>query len=1029
MRFRPLLLVIVVSLVVGQHPAKSQQAGEILDRENDETARTADSRRNALSILLEGAQQAAKAGNQTKAARFFNRAGRLQLRLSLPQEALTTYHEALAVSQSDVATKIDTLNGIGATHTHLGKCEEAQAALKESLSLSEQTDNVPGKAETLLIMSDCVNRTDHALALRTAQDSLVLWSSVNHRWGMGKAHSAIGQYQFTLQNLAEASQHHEAALRIWRELNIRDEEAEALINLGYIEYRKGGWQNSISFLTQAQGLIDEADHPYKAGQVTIGVGEAFLESGLPEAALAQFQRAAEYFQRSQDPLAVAVVGWDTGKAYYALGDYAQAVATFERTIQDAESIHEPKLVAVCNEFLGQTYLVQNDAAKSLAHLQTALGLFEKIGSRMEPARIYARIAQVHEQEQQYQTARDYYQRALDTFRALSDRLNESATLFALGRLELKQNNLVLAEELLKRSIEVTENIRRVSTSSDLAAGFSATIHDRYESYIDCLMRQHKLRPDAGLAVRAFELSEQSRARSLAELLHAMQTNLTPGVDPQLAEQEKLLRQKLRVKEDYKVSLLGRAHKQEELQGLEQQLVQLSEQYEQVRGQIRQRFPAFDLVTRPTGWSLKDIQEKVIADDQTLLLEYSLGADKSFVWAVSRNSFASYELPPRNQIVSAVKNLRKHLVSPGVASGEQDAAIATGELSQLVLTTVAPELQKQRIIVIADGVLNYIPFQVLLVPGTNLPLVANFEVVTAPSATILGELRQEAAQRQPSKTLVAFGDPVFSSSHAQNKTTETGNTSGAAALRDIELSGERFDPSVVKRLFYAKRELANLQEATGRGDSLMATDFGATRDKLLSTDLTPYAILHFATHGFLDPKRPERSGLVLSTVDRDGKDLNGFVSLEDIYQLRAPVDLVVLSACQTGLGKDVRGEGLLGLTRGFMYAGAASVVASLWKVDDESTAELMKQFYANLLQKGMTPAAALREAQNNIRQRPGWSAPYYWAAFTLQGEYRQVIKPLSPQSNYWRAITLGTLLLILLVTAGWYVRKRYFTVKK
>ncbi len=597
---------------------------------------------------------------------------------------------------------------------------------------------------------------------------------------------------------------------------------------------------------------------------------------------------------------------------------------------------------------------------------------------------------------------------------------------------------MLAEELLKRSVEVTENIRRVSTSSDLAAGFSATIHDRYESYIDCLMRQHKLRPDAGLAVRAFELSERARARSLAELLHAMQTNLTPGVDPQLAEQEKLLRQKLRVKENYKVALLGRDHKQEELQGLEQQLVQLSEQYEQVRAQIHQRFPAYDLATRPTSWSLKDIQEKVIADDQTLLLEYSLGTDKSFVWAISHNSFASYELPSRDQIVAAVKNLRRHLTNPGASSGEQYPAIAAAELSQLVLATVAPELKKQRIIVIADGALNYIPFQVLLDPATNLPLVANFEIVTTPSATILGELRQEAAQRRPSKTFAAFGDPVFASSYAQIKSTETGitaapqdstNSSGMSAMRDIELTGERFDPALVNRLFYAKRELANLQEATVGGDSLMATDFGATRDKLLSTDLTPYAILHFATHGFLDPKRPERSGLVLSTVDREGKDLNGFVSLEDIYQLRAPVDLVVLSACQTGLGKDVRGEGLLGLTRGFMYAGASSVVASLWKVDDESTAELMKQFYANLLQKGMTPAAALREAQNNIRQRPGWSAPYYWAAFTLQGEYRQVIKPASAHPTYWRVITLGTLLLILLVTAGWYLRKRYFTEKK
>jgi CHAT domain-containing protein len=195
--------------------------------------------------------------------------------------------------------------------------------------------------------------------------------------------------------------------------------------------------------------------------------------------------------------------------------------------------------------------------------------------------------------------------------------------------------------------------------------------------------------------------------------------------------------------------------------------------------------------------------------------------------------------------------------------------------------------------------------------------------------------------------------------------------------------------------------------------------------LLSTDLTQYAILHFATHGLLDPRRPENSGLVLSTVNREGQAQNGFVGLQDIYGLRAPVDLVVLSACQTALGKDVRGEGLLGLTRGFMYAGASSVMASLWKVDDEATAELMRQSYTNMLQKGMAPAAALREAQNSIRQRPEWQAPYYWAGFTLQGEYRQVIKPASSADAsgfYWKIIIAAALLLLAGV-ALWYRYRR------
>jgi CHAT domain-containing protein len=196
--------------------------------------------------------------------------------------------------------------------------------------------------------------------------------------------------------------------------------------------------------------------------------------------------------------------------------------------------------------------------------------------------------------------------------------------------------------------------------------------------------------------------------------------------------------------------------------------------------------------------------------------------------------------------------------------------------------------------------------------------------------------------------------------------------------------------------------------------------------LETTDLSKYAILHFATHGLLNPKSPELSGFFLSMVDAAGQPQNGFITMPDVYGLHAPVDLVVLSACRTGLGKDVKGEGLIGLTRGFMYAGASSVVASLWKVDDEATAELMKHFYANMLQKGMRPAAALRAAQNTLRQNPEWQSPHFWASFTLQGEFKQPIRlPATTAASPKVQTAVGAgLLLSLLAGIGWgYWRRR------
>jgi CHAT domain-containing protein len=351
---------------------------------------------------------------------------------------------------------------------------------------------------------------------------------------------------------------------------------------------------------------------------------------------------------------------------------------------------------------------------------------------------------------------------------------------------------------------------------------------------------------------------------------------------------------------------------------------------------------------------------------------------------------------------------------------------------MVLSSVAAELDKQVVIVVADGALNYIPFQILPMPSGNEPLVARYEIVNAPSASILGDLRREAGRRRAAtKLLAAFGDPVFHPTYLARNVENSGDkeTAGVtrwrSALRDIELNRDSFDPSVIPPLFYAARELSNLRELGG-GGALVLSEFSATRERLLSTDLTEYAMLHLATHGFLDPKRPEHSGILLSTVNNQGQQIDGFIGLQDIYELRAPVLMVVLSACQTALGKDVRGEGLVGITRGFMYAGASSVVASLWKVDDGATAELMKLFYSNMLQGGMKPAEALRAAQNSIRQKPQWRSPYYWGAFTLQGEYTQIIRPMPDEEGLalrWKIVIAVLPLLILLASLAWWYRRR------
>lgn len=1012
-------------------------ADEALTLEQDYRITSIGERQRAVVELRERADKLRRSGQVVEAVRTLNRVGRFQIRMYLADEAVQTFQQALQIleQQPDIETKIDSLNGLASSYDNLSKCDLAEPPANTAITLSTQTKYVAGKAEALVTLSHCQNHRDHNLAMKSAQESLELWRSIDRKRGVAEAHVAIAEYQMGQNYLVESEKNLQTALSLYRELNAVEEQTTILIYLGFLEYRNGAWQNALEFYTQAQSLIDQKADPYRMAQITGGLGECFLESGLPEVALAKFREGLKYFRLSKAQRGVRAMIWSIGRAQYMSGNYRDALESLQQARSDAASNNDPALTAFCDDFLGRAYYALNDYAAALTHFQSALEGYEKAGNIMERSRTLALMGQVYQGQGDLEKAWNNYETAIKMFRTLADHVNGSATLYAMGSLKLRENDLNAAESYLQQSIDVTENLRRVSTSSDLAIAFSATVHDRYDTYIECLMRKHYANPTGRLAVRAFETSELARGRSLAELLHGTQTNLMPGLDPQLAERERLLRQSLRVKEDSKVTLLAKQYTQEELNALESELTQLEAEYKQVTDTITERYPSYAQINRPTGWDLRQIQERVVADDQTVLLEYSLGTEKSYVWAVTLNGIHSYELPAQARINEAAQKVYQLLTTADAAKSDDELSRATRELGQMVLSPVATELNKRRLIVVADGALHYIPFQILPASsGSDEPLVATAEVINAPSASILGQLREEHVRRQaPTKVLVAFGDPVFASNYAQHKETDSNEYAASVqppegerwrhALRDIEPTGDSLSPAAIQPLFYANRELANLRDAAG-SDTLMITGFDATREKLASTDLTKYAILHFATHGVLDTKRPENSGLFLSMVNLEGREQNGFVGLQDVYSLRAPVDLVVLSACRTGLGKDVRGEGLIGLTRGFMYAGASSVVASLWKVDDEATAELMKRFYIHMLQDGMTPASALRAAQNSIRQQPQWRSPYYWAAFTLQGEFKQVIKPAPVRwmPGRWQ-IVLGLSLLLFLAAAEWYRRSR------
>ena len=364
--------------------------------------------------------------------------------------------------------------------------------------------------------------------------------------------------------------------------------------------------------------------------------------------------------------------------------------------------------------------------------------------------------------------------------------------------------------------------------------------------------------------------------------------------------------------------------------------------------------------------------------------------------MTSTGLTSYELPKRADIETAARAFRTAITSKDDKYIPQKVAEASANLGQLILQPAAAQLGNKRLLIVPDGVLHYTPFPALTISqtagqNTNVPLIVEHEIITLPSASTLAILRQNYADRKPpSQTLAILADPVFSPTDERVKgqltpaTTEQLESNNLGLNRSLRASDRGWPP---ERLRFTRQEAQTILSLFPSASSSQKIDFDASRTTATDGSLANYQIVHFATHGIANNKNPELSGIVMSMVDDKGNLVNGFLRLTDIFNLKLAANLVVLSACQSGMGQNIKGEGMVGLTRGFMYAGAQRVAVSLWNVDDEGTSVLMQKFYQKMLQQKLAPAAALRAAQIEMMQQEKWQSPYYWAAFTLQGEWK------------------------------------------
>jgi CHAT domain-containing protein/Leucine-rich repeat (LRR) protein len=782
------------------------------------------------------------------------------------------------------------------------------------------------------------------------------------RWQTAYILNQMGFIARRLGDWQQALNYYNQALVQIRYLPDRPQKATILNNIGALYYALGEKQQAINYYNQVLSLVREID-------------------GSPEEGL---------HQRIVEATALSNIGL----AYNDLGERQQAIEYFNRALPLLQAAGDRTKEATILNNIGIVYYDLGEKQTALDYYKQALDLRQKAGDRRGEANSLNNVGNTYSELGKLEKAEEYFNQALPLFRTVGDRPGEALTLYNRAILKGDRGNLIAALTDIETSIKIIENLRTKITNHELRISYFATVQHYYRLYIDLLMELHKTNPNSGYDRKALEASESSRARSLLELLQEANADIRQGVAPELLQQERDLQQQIDALETRRIEIIsGQNSPTQPTAELEKQHQNLLSQYQEIQAKIRTTSPRYAALTQPQPLTLSQIQQQIL-DDKTILLQYSLGEKHSYLWAVSKSSITSYELPPRTQIETAARNFRNAVTNPLHRNIPKRVTEASNALSKIILQPVAAQLAQKRLLIVGDGILNYLPFAALSLPETSgensqKPLIVDREIVLLPSASTLGILRQNYRDRpSPTRTLAMFADPVFSAQDERFKAPAT--TTDREAIESVNLGlsrSSRDNNRQWSRLEFTRKEAQIIQSLVSENSSTQSLDFAANRSTATNPNLSQYKIIHFATHGFANSTHPELSGILMSLVDTNGKPLNGFLRLTDIFNLKLAAELVVLSACQTGLGQNIQGEGIVGLTRGFMYAGAKRVVVSLWSVDDEGTSKLMASFYEGMLKKGLTPAAALRAAQLEMLQQKQWQSPYYWAAFTLQGEWR------------------------------------------
>lgn len=790
----------------------------------------------------------------------------------------------------------------------------------------------------------------------------------------------LGVAQFDTGEVAAAEATWRQALTLARQHGVCKSEAAALGNLGQSARYRGDIEEALRHYDVSIEIYEDLDHR-ELGIAYQNRGRFYLYLRELDRAGADLERALDRFRAGGKPRRIAVALTALGQLAKRRGDPHEALAYLEEALPLRREAGSIRGLAVTLFSLGAVHRDLGDDAAAVDFYKQALVGFEETDARRMRADTLVALGRLAGEDVPSEPIMARYRDALRTYRELDDPNGRLEVQLGIAELKRRQGDLAATTEALERGLELLEEVRGSAADPGIRATFLAGRFELFDALIDALMERHLRAPGAGFDRQAYAIAESARVRSLLDMLTAVRHDVRADADAGIVADIADLERRIGLLERDRLDQLE-SGRRKHAGTLARQRDALLSELATARQEIRNASPRYAAITDPVLLGTSAVQRDLL-DEDTVLLSYHLGRDRSVLWVLTASSFEAHPLPARAEIEALADDLNRALRDSNADVYAHESQALAAELSRVLLAPAVDAIDNHRRLAIAPaGSLYRVPFSVLTLPtgsaplSTARPVIEDQEIVVVPSASALAAQRTLRGLRPPparpsSGCLAAvFADPVYEASDPRLGRHARPSTS----------------PPDLRRLPHTALEVEAIVRSAGGRRVLVAQGFDANLDRVRGSDVGECQYIHLAMHAEVDTERPERSKLALSRLDRSGTARSGDLTTPAIHDLELAAELVTLSACETGLGKAVRGEGLVGLTQGFFSAGAERVLVSLWPVADNGTSELMTHFYRHLFEDGLTAVASLRAAQRAMRAGD-YSAPYFWAGFVLQGDWR------------------------------------------